>query len=54
MAKMSPVHSTKSGEEDNPKYHNNDDCPHFHELRHNRHVAQGTGGLALCDWCKTH
>jgi len=54
MTKMNPVHSTLASEEDNPKYHDNSDCPHFHELRDNHHAAQSTGGLPKCDWCKTH
>ena len=47
MAKMSPAHSTLSGEEDNSKFHDNSDCPHYHELRDNGHVAQSPGGLPI-------
>jgi hypothetical protein len=54
MAKISPVHSTLASEEDDPKYHDNSDCPHYHELVHNHHVAPGTGNLPKCDWCKAH
>jgi hypothetical protein len=49
-----PVQSSLAGEEDNPKYHDNDKCPHYHELVHNRHVAPDEIGLKKCDWCKTH
>jgi hypothetical protein len=51
MATMSPVHSTLASEETNPKYHTNNECPHYHELKDDGHVAQGRGGLDLCDWC---
>jgi hypothetical protein len=55
MAKLPyPVHSSLAEEEDDPKFHDNDDCPHYHELVHNGHVAYGEGGLEKCDWCKTH
>jgi hypothetical protein len=54
MAKMSPVHSSHDSGESDPKHHHNDDCPHYHELRRNGHVAHGEGGHPLCDWCKTH
>lgn len=55
MAKLPyPVHSSLAGEEDDPKYHDNDKCPHYHELVHNGHLAHGEGGLRKCDWCKTH
>lgn len=54
MTRMSPVHSSRDYEEDDPKYHNNDECPHYHELVHNGHVASGTGGHSLCNWCATH
>jgi hypothetical protein len=54
MTKMNPVHSSLANEEENPKHHDDSNCPHYHELRDNGHVAQGAGGLPKCDWCKTH
>ncbi len=51
MAKMNPVHSSLAIEEEGAKYHNNSDCPHYHELVNNDHVAHGDGGYPLCDWC---
>jgi hypothetical protein len=51
MATMSPVHSTLAKEETNPKHHNDDECPHYHELKDKGHVAYGAGGYPLCDWC---
>jgi hypothetical protein len=54
MPSMNPKHSSRDYEESNTKYHNNSDCPHYHELRNNGHVAEGTGNHPLCDWCATH
>jgi hypothetical protein len=54
MNNMKPVHSSLSGEEVDPKYHTDSRCPHYHELRDNGHVAQGDGGLNLCNWCETN
>ncbi len=51
MAKMNPVHSSLDDEEDDPRYHTDDRCPHYHELVDNKHVAQGTGDHLLCKWC---
>jgi len=51
MAKMDPVHSSKDSEETDPKYHDDDGCPHYHELVKNGHVAKGTGGHPRCSWC---
>jgi hypothetical protein len=50
---MDPVHSTLAAEEDDPRYHTNSKCPHYHELLDNNHVAQGTGGYPECEWCKS-
>jgi hypothetical protein len=52
MAKMSAVHSSLAAEESDPKHHDDNGCPHYHELVRNGHVANGTGGYPLCDWCK--
>ncbi|HYA44567.1 MAG TPA: hypothetical protein VED59_03105 [Acidimicrobiales bacterium] len=54
MATVILVHSLHDYEEDDPKYHTNSDCPYYHELVDNHHVAWGTGGHPLCDWCKEH
>lgn len=54
MAKIDPVRSSHDYEEIDPKYHNDNDCPHCHELVRNHHVAEGKGGHPLCDWCASH
>jgi hypothetical protein len=54
MARMAPKQSSLAGEEDNPKYHNNDRCPHYHELVNNGHAVPSDGLIGLCDWCKSN
>jgi len=54
MATIVLVHSSHDYEENDPKYHTNSDCPHYRELVDNHHVAWGTGGHPLCDWCEEH
>ena len=54
MAKMSPVHSSRDYEEDDPKFHDDDKCPHYHELVRNDHVKPGKGGHKKCKWCKKY
>jgi len=54
MTKVAAFHSTLASEENDPKHHNDDRCPHGRELADNHHVAVGTGGYPLCNWCNTH
>src|SRR3974390_1654655 len=54
MAAISPVHSSHAYEDRDSKHHNNDGCPHYRELLRKGHVAPGTGGRPMCDWCAHH
>ncbi|HYA45799.1 MAG TPA: hypothetical protein VED59_09330 [Acidimicrobiales bacterium] len=54
MTMMAPIHSSHDFEEEDPKYHTNDECPYYRELAHKGWLAVGTGGHPLCEWCVEH
>jgi len=47
MAKVSPFHSTRTGE---TVHHNNDSCTEGNNIE-DRYKASGTGGRPLCAHC---
>ncbi|HYA44936.1 MAG TPA: hypothetical protein VED59_04960 [Acidimicrobiales bacterium] len=51
MTILTPIHSSHDHEEDDPRYHTNDECPEYQHLAHEGYLAVGTGGYALSDWC---
>jgi H+-transporting ATPase len=47
--RVAPFHT--DGDEDNPVYHDNSDCPYGQEIKRNDNDKPGKNGRRRCDWC---
>ena len=53
MTILTPTYIPYDPEENDPRYHTDDECPYYRELAHKGGLAVGTGGYPICDWCAT-